>query len=669
MCHMKIAAFFAAAALLLARGITPEDYLKFEFVGAPVISPDGRTVVFPLTKINERLNRRYTSLWTVPYDGSSSPRRLTSDASSSSNPQFSPDGKTLAFVSARGEAARPQIWLLPLAGGGEPQRLTDLKNGVSAFKWSPQGDRFVVVSRTGPSDNGKAQSDVRHYSTMRYKFNDTGWFDDKRSHIFVVDASSGAAKQITDGQDWDDTDPQWSPDGKTIAFVSDRTGKAYEDSRNTDVFTIPAEGGPLTKISDHAEGDSSPRYSPDGKWIAFLGANTRHEFAKLYIAPAGGGAASKRALDKADYILTNLQWTSNNTLLFETGNRGAFHVFAVDLAARSAKPVVAGERAVRTVSVRGNQIAYTVNDFKNLDDVYVANLDGSGERRLTTHNQKLFRELQLSGVERFQYKSSDGTPVEGFVVKPVGFTEGKKYPVLLNIHGGPAGQYGVDWYHEFQVYAGKGYGVVFTNPRGSTGYGEEFANGIRNNWGKMDYVDVMAGMDEALKRNAWMDSDNMGVTGGSYGGYMTNWIVSHNNRFKAAVTLRSVVNLISDEGTRDGAFGHQESFRGHLFEAFDQYWEASPLKHVKNVKTPTLVLHSDNDLRVPLEQGEQWYRALKLYGVTTELVVFPRENHNLTRTGEPKHIVESMNWQLYWFARFMLKDGAAKPPDALLPAQ
>ncbi len=235
--------------------------------------------------------------------------------------------------------------------------------------------------------------------------------------------------------------------------------------------------------------------------------------------------------------------------------------------------------------------------------------------------------------------------------------------MVLSIHGGPAGQYGVDWYHEFQVYAAKGWAVFFCNPRGSTGYGAEFERGIVNNWGKMDYADVMAGVDTVLKANSWIDTERLGVTGGSYGGYMTNWIVGHTNRFKAAVTLRSISNFISDDGTRDGAYGHEDDFQGFLFDHFDQYWEASPLKYVKNVKTPTLVLHSDNDFRVPLEQGEQWFRALQHYGVPSELVIFPRENHNLTRTGEPKHLVESLNWQLYWFSKYLMADATAKPPD------
>ena len=236
--------------------------------------------------------------------------------------------------------------------------------------------------------------------------------------------------------------------------------------------------------------------------------------------------------------------------------------------------------------------------------------------------------------------------------------------MVLVIHGGPRGMFGVDWFHEFQVYASKGWAVFYCNPRGSTGYGEKFERGEINNWGVMDYLDVMAGVDAALKQYLWIDASKLGVTGGSYGGYMTNWIVSHTDRFKAAVTLRSVSNFISDDGTRDGAYGHEEYFKGILFDAFDQYWEASPLKHARNVRTPTLILHSEMDFRVPIEQGEQWFRALQHYGVPSELVLFPRENHNLTRTGEPKHLVESLNWQLYWFDRYLSNNASAKPPDA-----
>ncbi|HLJ45312.1 MAG TPA: S9 family peptidase [Bryobacteraceae bacterium] len=674
--HVYVAVLTAAlsASAFANRGVTPEDYFAFQFLNDAHISPDGTEVAYVVTTVDQQRNRRNSSIWLVAVDGKSAPRRLTAAGASANAPRWSPDGTRLAFLSSRGEtpanggeAPRPQICILRM-DGGEGQVLSKIKNGVSVFQWSPDGKRFVAVSRTGPSDlaTGPKKSDVRHYTHISYKFNDTGWYDDKRSHLWTVDATTGADKQITSGDDWNDTDPQWSPDGTRIAFVSDRTGKEYENGHNKDVWVIAAEGGPLTKISDHNYDDTMPRWSHDGRHIAFAGQTARRQFPKLYVAPAEGGP-STLAVEDLDLIPTDLHWGPGpNELRFETGFKGTNHVFRVDLGAHKLLQVSSGERAVRgfDVSEKAGIMTYLANDFQHLDDLYVAALDGSGERQLTHANAKLWSDLDLASVERIPYKSSDGWSIDGFLVKPVGWEPGKKYPMVLSVHGGPAGQYGVDWYHEFQVYAAKGWAVFFCNPRGSTGYGQKFERGIVNNWGGMDYQDVMAGVDAALKANPWIDADRMGVTGGSYGGFMTNWIVGHTNRFKAAVTLRSVSNFISDDGTRDGAYGHEDDFKGFLFDNFEQYWDASPLKYAKNVKTPTLVLHSDNDYRVPIEQGEQWFRALKHYGVNAELVLFPRENHNLTRTGEPKHLVESLNWQIYWFERFLNGNNSAKPPDA-----
>ncbi|MDQ1472723.1 MAG: hypothetical protein QOJ99_4203 [Bryobacterales bacterium] len=651
------------------RGTTPEDYFAFETIGDPHLSPNGHEVAYVLTTIDQKKNRRISSIWLVSADGQSAPRRLTSEGFDATSPRWNPDGTKLAFLSTRNveEGGRPQIFILPIAAGGEATQLSHLKNGLNSIEWSPDGQRFVALSRTGPSDTvTERKSDVRHYSRISYKFNDTGWYDDKRSHLFVIDALKGDAKQITNGNDWNDTDPQWSPDSKRIAFVSDRTGKEYDAGHNKDVWVVAAAGGALQAISNHPFDDIQPRWSPDGQRIAFSGQTSRRELPKLYIAPSTGGEA-KLAADGLDLIPTVLAWGPGpNELRFDTGVKGQDHVFRVDLTTRRVSPITAGERAVRAfeASEKAGRMIYLANDFRHLDDLYISNLDGSNERQLTHLNTKLWADLDLANVERLRYKSSDGWDIDGFLVKPVGWEPGKKYPMVLSVHGGPAGQYGVDWYQEFQVYAAKGWAVFFCNPRGSTGYGQEFERGIVNNWGGMDYTDVMTGVDAALKSNPWIDADRLGVTGGSYGGFMTNWIVGHNNRFKAAVTLRSVSNFISDDGTRDGAYGHEDDFKGFLFDEFDQYWNASPLKYAKNVKTPTLVLHSDNDYRVPLEQGEQWFRALQHYGVTSEFVIFPRENHNLTRSGEPKHIVESMNWQLYWFTRYLLGDTEVKPPDA-----
>jgi dipeptidyl aminopeptidase/acylaminoacyl peptidase len=657
------------------RGVTPEDYLSFKFVGDPHISPDGKVVAYVLTVIDQKKNRRESSIWVVPSDGSAAPRRLSAEGFSSNSPRWSPDGKTLAILSARsselpaGEAPKSQIYLLSIAGGGEAIALTKLKNGVQIYQWSPEGSRIVVVSTSGPMDGvatADRKSDVRHYTHIQYKFNDTGWFDDKRRHLWVVSVPGGEAKQITEGQDWNDTDPQWSPDGTRIAFVSDRTGKAYDDSHNTDVWVIPAAGGTLTKVSDHAFEDENPRWSPDGKQILFTGQTAFHQFAKLYIAGSAGGEASQLAVKDFDTIAGELRWPAPSSVFFVAGAKGETHIFRADPIAHTFAAVTSGPRGIHGLDVNEStgKMVYLANDFQHLDDLYISSLDGSGERQLTHANSELWAQLELQPVERLAYKSTDGWAVDGFFVKPLGWQVDKKYPMVLVIHGGPEGMFGVDWYHEFQVYAAKGWAVFYCNPRGSTGYGEKFERGEINNWGVMDYQDIMAGVDAALKQYPWVDPNDLGVTGGSYGGYMTNWIVSHTNRFKAAVTLRSLSNFISDDGTRDGAYGHEDYFKGIIFDDFDQYWEASPLKYARNVRTPTLVLHSDNDFRVPIEQGEQWFRALQHYGVPSEIVFFPRENHNLTRTGEPKHLVESLNWQLYWFDRYLNGNASAKPPDA-----
>jgi dipeptidyl aminopeptidase/acylaminoacyl peptidase len=668
------------------RGITPEDYYSFEFVSDPQISPEGKLVAYVVTKVDRAQNRRNSSIWMTATDGGRAPWQFTTAPQSSTSPRWSPDGKSLAFLSSRPAEATPagatgsapagttepvraQVYLISM-NGGEAKRITNLKNGVSVFRWSPDGTRLVVVSRVGPSDSrpdNKDRSDVRHYKNSSYKFNDTGWFDDRRTHLWLVEMNSGSAKQITEGDDWNDSDPQWSPDGTRLAFVSNRTGKEYEENRNSDVWVISAEGGKLTKISDHDEADNQPRWSPDGKWIAFTGEIRDRDHPKIYLAPSTGGAPSVLAANGLDLIPNALRWSDDGkSIYFETGVKGEIQIFRVDLPAKSVAQVTSGARAVRSADFNfgTRTIAYLANDFKHLDNLYVTGLDGKNERRLTNLNEALWKQVHLADVERFTYKSADDWDVDAFFVKPVGWQAGRKYPLILSIHGGPAGQYGVDWYQEFQVYAAKGYAVLFTNPRGSTGYGQKFERGIAGEWGGKDYLDVMNGLDAAVKKYPWIDQGRMGVTGGSYGGYLTNWIVSHTDRFKAAVTLRSLSNFISDDGTRDGAYGHAPDFGGDIFQKYELYWDRSPLKYAQNVKTPTLILHSDNDFRVPIEQGEQWFRALKHFGVTTEIVFFPRENHNLTRAGEPKHLVESLNWQLYWFDRFLNGNKGAVPPDA-----
>ncbi len=653
--------FNALASLTFAqrRGVTAEDYFAFETANDPQISPDGKWVAYTVTTVDQKTNRRMSRIWIAALDGSHPAVPFTAEANSSTSPRWSPDGRFMAFLSAR-DQGRPQIWLLS-RNGGEGRRVTNLENGASNFEWSPDSTHFVCLTRTGPP--ASKNSDVRHYTHINYKFNDTGWFDEKRSHVAVVDVKTGAAKQITDGNDWNDTDPHWAPDSTRIAFVSNRTGHEYDNDRNQDVWVIPATGGALTKISDHDGPDRSPRWSPDGRRIAFLGSEDEEDGPQIYVAPAEGGKST--ALSKNfDQLVGEVTWAEDGkAIYFGSAVKGETHIYRMDAANGSVKALTFGPRNIHGFTLdKTGKIVYLANDFEHLDDVYTRDSIAAPERQVTHLNADLSSKLEMAKVERLPYKAADGLEVDGFIVKPVGFDPGKKYPMVVSIHGGPAGMYGVDWYHEFQVYAGRGWAVFFCNPRGSTGYGHKFQRAVAREWGGKAYTDIMTGVEEALKKNPWIDRDRLGVTGGSYGGFMTNWIVTQTNIFKAAVTLRSISNFISDDGTRDGAYGHERDFGGDIFHNYEEYWKYSPLHYVANVKTPTLVLHSDNDYRVPIEQGEQWFRALQRYHVTSEFVLFPRENHNLTRTGEPKHLVESLNWQCYWFDRFLGGNENAKRP-------
>ena len=643
------------------RGVTAEDYFAFKNVTDARLSPDGKQIAYVVTAVDTKKNRRESQIWLVPRDGSRPGQPFTTGAAARA-PRWSPNGQAIAFVSARPD--KPQVHVLAMSGG-EARRVTDLENGVEAFQWSPDGDRLVCVSKTGPKRKPFDQggSDVRHYTSITYKFNDTGWYDENRSHLFVVDVKSGRAVQITSGDTRNDVDPRWSPDGTRIAYSSEDT--AQELLANGDIWVVSASGGAPVHVNDKQGNMRMARWSPDGTKIAYAGALTEADAPRIWIAPAAGSLRPVLGSKGIDLVPSDMEWESEHALYFEAGQKGEIHVFRADPDTGKYQQITSGPRGIHHVDLNAEAgaMVYTANDFKHLDDLFAADMSGKKEKRLSDVNHELLSQLDLQEVERVPFKGADGWPIDGFFVKPVGWQAGKKYPMVLSIHGGPSSMYGVDWFHEFQVYAARGWAVFYCNPRGSSGYGEKFQRAVDKEWGGKAFQDLMAGVDAILAKYDWIDRDRMGVTGGSYGGFMTNWTVSHTNRFKAAVTLRSISNFVSDEGTRDAAYGHARDFGGQLFDNLDYYWNASPLKYAANVKTPTLVLHSDNDLRVPIEQGEQWYRALKHFGVTTELVIFPRENHNLTRSGEPRHLVESLNWQIYWFDRFLNGNEKAVRPN------
>jgi dipeptidyl aminopeptidase/acylaminoacyl peptidase len=654
-------ALSAVAAAAEQRPIRPEDYFALEAVSDPRISPDGTRVAFALTKVDPAKKQRRSAIWMVPADGSRPPWALTTSPQNTNSPRWSPDGRSLAFLSARpGDddskgVDKTQVHVLSL-DGGEARRLTSAEDGVRAFAWSPDGSRLVCVIRTPPpkEDLGFERTDSRRYTGIFYKLDGVGWDDGRRSHLFVVEAASGESKQITSGP-WNDTDPEWSPDGTRIAFVSDRTsGERDWEGRHSDVWVVPAAGGEAVRISDHDEADTDPAWSPDGRTLAFFGSLSEGDHPKIYLAPSAGGAPSTLASPGVDHLGNHLTWDAGGrALTFEAGAKGERHLFRVDLGSKAVNPVTRGARQVSQVDVseKARRMVYRANDSTHPDDLYVADLSGLNERRLTRFNAALLE--GLPAVERVAWKGADGWDIEGFLLKPAGWETGRKHPMVMSVHGGPNGMHGYGWLFDLQCFASRGYAVFMPNPRGSSGYGEAFQRAVTNEWGGKAYVDIMNGVEAVLKANPWIDRERLGVVGQSYGGFMTNWIVGHTTLFKAAVTMAGLSNMVSAQGERDAAYNHRRDFGGIVFDNVERYWDTSPLKYAPQVKTPTLILHGEADHRVPLAQGEEWFRALKHYGVPSELVVFPRASHAFRTAGEPKQVVEAVNWQLWWLDRYL----------------
>jgi dipeptidyl aminopeptidase/acylaminoacyl peptidase len=649
------ATVFAGTAWSGSRALTLDDYYRVATVADPHLSPDGRSVAYVVSRIDQGHSRKSSVIWIAPADASAEPRQITYEANST-HPRWSPDGSMLAFLSSRSAAAEGragnQVWTLAMHGG-EARRVTKLKNGVNDFEWSPDGRRMVLVAKSGP-DSPRDKGDERVYLNPWYKSDGSGFFDDQRPHIWVVDVASGVATQLTKGDARDDNSPRWSPDGTCIVFVARRLDGQYRT--NEDVWTVPAAGGEMRRVSDLTSRIAKPAWSHDGRFIAYI-ASGENEVPKLWVAPATGGKSELAAA--AFTYPEEVEWTGDGRAILALAPwRGSSILYRVDLRVYKASPVTKADRWVTAVDINehAERMTYLAGDATHSADVYCAEANGSGERQLTHLNRELWSEVEMQPMERVEFKGADGWDVEGLLMPPRGRQPGVKYPMILSIHGGPNGMSGMNWSHEFQMYAARGYAVFTANPRGSSGYGEKFQRGVEKEWGGKAYQDIMAGVDEVIRRNSWIDGNRLAVRGQSYGGFMTNWIVSHNDRFRAAATLSGISDFISDEGVRDGFYGHDYDFGGDLLSHFETYWNGSPLKYARNVHTPVLILHGDADMRVPLSQGEEWFRALRFYGKTAEFVVYPREPHSLRV--EPKHAVSVTQRQLEWFDRY-LNDAAS----------
>ncbi|MDI3340402.1 MAG: S9 family peptidase [Sphaerobacter sp.] len=660
------------------RRLTPEDIYNIVLVSDAQISPDGRQVAFTQTILDRDKNDYRSSIYIVPAEGGT-PRRFTAADAKDTFPRWSPDGQRLAFLSNR--SGTSQIWTISLAGG-EATQLTNLPEPVTYFTWSPDGSTIAFVTKTEPSqlattEDGEKpakeqeKSDVVRITRIRFRADGvSGFLDDKHTHIWCISAAGGDPWQIT-SCDFDDRWPAWSPGGHEIAFVSNRTPDR-EYNTVSEIWAVPARGGEARPIATGDDADfGQPVWSPDGTGIAFSG----HRYPEaggavdshVWVAAGGDIRCLTTGLGRSvgDFGINDtfasanpgLSWTTSCYLYFQVSDAGNTHIYRLPAAGGDPELVVGGQRRVLDFSVSqdGSRIAFVAGDPLNPCDVFVCSGDGSDERRLTAVNEEFFSTVALSRPEEFRVPSQaeDRGEVHGWVMKPIGFEPGRKYPMVLEIHGGPHGMYANHYFHEFQLLAAQGYVVVYTNPRGSQGYGEAHASYTRGAWGEKDMPDLMAAVDYVIAQG-YVDPNRLGVTGGSYGGYMTNWVIGHTDRFKAAVTQRCVSDLYSFFGTSDIGF-HFGAYEwgGVPWESRETYQRLSPITYVEQIKTPLLILHSEEDYRCPIAQAEQLFISLKKLGREVEFVRFPGENHNLSRSGKPKHRVERLQFILGWFERYL----------------
>jgi dipeptidyl aminopeptidase/acylaminoacyl peptidase len=638
-------------------GMVPNDVYELTGVADPRLSPDGRHVAFVVTRIDREENEYRSAIWIAATDGSAPPRQLTSGLKADAAPRFSPDGTRLAFVSNR-DSERKQLYVLPLQGG-EPLRLSDLPEDVGDPAWAPDSMRLAFAARVRDDayeEEDEKRRPPRRFTRLQFKFDNEGWTGDRRRHLFVCPADGSAAPtQLTSG-DFEDSHPSWSPDGARIVFVSSR-GDDWDLEPVSHLYLVAPEGGEPEQLTSGDNVYSVPSWSPDGGAIAcrwWPGGFDwpRHERIAVVDATTGEHRSLTEWLDRHGDSYPPLRapaWDAD-ALVFGVEDGGNVPLYRAR-ADGSAPPelVVGGGRWVHGWDAAAGELVYAASTPTSLPELY------SGEQQLTSFGSAFCESRDLVPPERFTATSDDGTEVEAWIVRPVGLEEGQRYPVLLNIHGGPFTQYGNKFFDEFQVYAGAGYAVLYSNPRGSSGYSEEWGRAIRGpveggpGWGSVDYEDLMAVVDEGLRRFDFCDPERVGVMGGSYGGYMTSWIVGHTDRFRAACSERAVNSLVSQYGSSD--IGHFiRSYTGaYLFEDVDAYLRHSPVTYAERMTTPLLILHSENDLRCNIEQAEQLYTTLRLLRRDVELVRFPGEGHELTRSGSPAHRVQRFELLLDWF--------------------
>ncbi len=638
------------------RPLATDDLYRYELVSDPQISPDGQHVIFGVQRVDRETEKKPTNLWLAAADGSRL-RQFSHGKQADTQPRWSPDGRTIAFLSNRGSEEQSQLYLLPL-DGGEARVLTKFEGTLAAYEWSPDGTTLVAQFRKKDADAAEREKDEqkkklgitsRRIQRFTYKFDGAGYLPQEHWHIWTIDAATGEATQLTDG-DYDETEPRWSPDGQSILFASNRSEDPDFYLDETEFYLIPREGGEMRQIQTRHGRKFAPAFSPDGAHIAYLGrleSGRWYQNASLFVAPLDGGETREisRGFDLHLVVATTGDfssfpamppiWSADGQEVYcQATTRGNQWLAAFDAFGDPALRWVIDEPGVVgafSLDEARDHIAYQWLTADDPGQIVVRSLDNgaSNPQALTSFNRDWLAEIDHGMLEELWFNAPDGYELHGWILKPPGFDPSRTYPSILQIHGGPQMQYGNLYSHEMAYLAGLGYVVYWSNPRGGQGYGEEHAKSIFGKWGTVDYDDVMAWTD-FMAQKPYIDTDRMGVTGGSYGGYMTTLIIGRTDRFKAAVAQRVVSNFISFYGSSDLNWG-LENLAGSPapWEDMEANWSQSPISAIGNAKTPTMVFHSEQDYRCDKEQGEQVYVALKRLGVDTELILFPGESHGL----------------------------------------
>jgi dipeptidyl aminopeptidase/acylaminoacyl peptidase len=671
---LRLAARLAALALLFApaplsaqgtRSLTVDDFFALKSVGAPSLSPDGKYVAYALGTVDLKKDRGATRIWMAPLGGGEA-IPMTADGSPGSGPRWSPDGRYLGFRAAR-NGGESQVWTLNRLGG-EAEQLTQVKQGIEDFEWSPDGSRLLLTIRDARPERPKADSAGASaplpivVDRLQFKRDDEGYLDRRRRHLYVFAVATRKLSPITSG-DFDDGDGAWSPDGKLVAFTSNRTEEP-DNNRNSDIWIVAADntdsGRTMRRLTTNPGSDDSPAWSPDGKSIAYVTQTDVHAMwyatRQLAVIPAAGGlpVLPTKSLDRN---VSSPRYTPDGSgILFLLEDSGERHLARIPATGGAVTRVAGGSRSVTAFDVAPDgRIALRAGEPGLPAELFAVG-PGGALARVTHANDSLLAAVRLARVENIHFKSRDGTGIEGFLYYPLGYDKSLKYPTLLRIHGGPVSQYEAAFNFEAQLFAANGYAVVTVNPRGSSGYGQAFSEAIFADWGNKDFDDVMAGVDYAVAQGI-ADTARLGVGGWSYGGILTDYVITKSTRFKGAISGASEALIVANYGHDH----YQEEYEAELglpWKNRAAYEKLSSFNDVEKIVTPTLWMGGSEDWNVPILNSEQMYQSMKRLGRTTQLVVYPGEHHGIAR---PSFQRDRLERYLAWYGKYVKGTVPASP--------